>query len=468
MLNKFKNWKDNIAFAKNSYNAGIVTLVLIIVIIANMMLQQVAGTSMQIDLSDSNVYEISETSETLVSELDCEISFTVIAVEEYIDEMVVNFIDKYTEMSDKISLEWIDPILYPSALETYNTTENTIVITNESTGKSTTVAITDILYQDEMSYYYYGETIIEFDGDGLFTSAIYQVTNAVEYKIYNVTGHSEQSFSAGIEDLMTKNNVVIEELNLLTATEIPEDCDLLTIYSPENDITADEKTLVSDYLATGGDAMILYSESAPSTPNLDELLLDYGLEKADGYIADLERAYQGNGYYLIPYLTISGDMAIDITSESVLVINTLGFTETTPIRDTISVSTFMKTSAQGLAVTADAEVTGEFILGAVASETITAEDGTTDDARLTVYGGANIINSTITDQFVSLDNVQLFMNSVMANFENSTNISIEAKVIEESYNVVSDPNLYSLLFIIIIPLTVIFAGLVVWLQRRKR
>lgn len=468
MFKKIKENMANISFARNSYSAMTGVVVIAIVLILNLMLQQLVGTSGSIDISDTEIYDMTDITVELLEGLDTEISFTIIAEDAAVSDLVKNYIDKYTAMTDMISVEWIDPVLNPTSLETYNTTSSTIVIECEETGKSTIVSISDIYYLDEMSYYYYGTYTYYFDGEGLFTSAISQVTSTTEQKMYTVTGHGESTMSDSIYELLTKSSVTTEELNLLTTTEIPEDCDLLAIIAPTTDITDDEKTLLADYLASGGNVLIMLGSSTEEAPNLEALLYDYGLDVADGYIADQERAYQGNGYYIIPSLSVSGDLATDITTESVLIINTRGFEEVTPSSDTISVNSFMTTSDYGLSISEDAEVSGTYVLAAVATDTITLDDGTESEAMLTVYGSMNIISEDVTSAFATLENTTLFMNSVMANFEGSTNVSIDSIAIEDSYNVVENTYGYSLIFIVIIPVGILIAGFIVWNDRRKR
>ena len=75
-------------------------------------------------------------------------------------------------------------MLHPSALTDYDTTENTIVVSCEDTGKTTTVSFDDILVLDEYSYYYYGtESYTEFDGEG-------QLTGAVNYNVTDIYDHT--------------------------------------------------------------------------------------------------------------------------------------------------------------------------------------------------------------------------------------------------------------------------------------
>lgn len=464
-----KDKKFSIAFVKNSYSVVTIAVVIAIVVFANLILQQLVGSSLEFDMSNTEYYEISDITYDVLDGLEDEITVTVLADINSTDDLIVKFIERYAELSTMISTEWIDPVEYPSVLDTYGTTASSIIVECEATGKSTIISIGDMLYLDEMTYYYYGEYVYYFDGDGQFTSAVSQVTSDVDFTIYNVTGHGEAVFQDDIVDLMTKNSVTLEEsFNLLTATEIPEDCDLLTFYGLETDITADEATLLTSYLEGGGKILVLLGADDVDMPNMEGILADYGLQVEDGYIADYDRAYQGNAYYIIPNLSVSGDMATDMSTYSVLIINSKGFTEITPVRDTISVSEFMTTSDNAVAVTEAGETSGTYMLGAVATEDVTLDDGTETETRLTVYGTGYIIDSNLTSSFSTLENTTLFMNSIMANFDGAVNVSIEPKLIEETYNIVSDPSIYGAIFIIVIPLSILVAGFVVWNKRRRK
>ena len=48
--------------------------------------------------------------------MDKEISMKIIAVKENTDERIVTFLSKYAALSNKIHMEWIDPVLHPSVL----------------------------------------------------------------------------------------------------------------------------------------------------------------------------------------------------------------------------------------------------------------------------------------------------------------------------------------------------------------
>ena len=409
---------------------------------------------------------------------------TVLAVKDETDERITNFLSRYAALSDKISIEWIDPVLHPSALTEYETSENTIVISCDGTGKTTTVSFTDILVPDEYSYYYYGtETYTEFDGEGQLTSAVNYVTNDVEQTVYQTTGHGEGTLSDTITDLMEKNSYTLTEINLLMATSIPEDCDLLLMYAPTADLSEDEADLLGDYLEGGGKVMILSGDTSPADmPNLSSLLEEYGIEAADGYIADPARCYQGNYYYIFPELSVSGEMAAGISSQMVLLAYAQGMNLVDPERETISTASFLLSSDQSYAVTEDSQRQAAYALGVVATETVSTEDdGTSSDnetdseddstdtleSRLTVISAGSLIDPSITDTFPQLENTQLFMNAVTANFEGVQNLSIEAKSLGVEYNTVQHAGMFSFLVIFGIPAVILIGGFVVWMRRRK-
>ena len=452
-----------------AYSVGLTVLVIAVVIVFNLVVGQIPEAYRNLDVSSTKIYDISDTTTELLDSLDNEVDMKVLAVKDDTDERITTFLSRYASLSDKINVEWIDPVLHPSALTDYDTTENTIVISCEDTGKTTTVSFNDILVMDQYSYYYYGTTsYTEFDGEGQLTGAVNYVTNEADHTIYQTTGHGESTLSTTITDLMEKNSYTLSEVNLLMSTSIPEDCDLLLMYAPTTDLSEDEAQMLRDYLAGGGKVMILFGDtSSADLPSLAGVLSEYGIEAADGYIADPTRCYQGNYYYIFPELSVSGNLADNIFSEMVLLTNAHGMNLTDPEQDTISTTSFMSSSDQAYAVTEETQEQGSYTLGAVATETIESADEESTESRLTVISAGSLIDQSITDTFPQLENTQIFMNAVTANFEGVQNLSIEAKSLGTEYNTMQHTGLLSFLVIFGIPAVILIGGFVVWFRRRR-
>ena len=465
-----------------AYSVGVTAAVVAIVLVLNLIVGQLPEKYRSIDVSNTKIYEISDTSKTLLKNLDQKITMKVLANEEEADERIRTFLSKYSGLSKNISVEWIDPVLHPSVLEENDASENTIIVSCEETGKTTTVAFSDMIVTDMYSYYYTGTASeSEFDGEGQLTGAVNYVVNDAGQQVYRTIGHGEAALSSTITDLMNKNNYQVEEWNLLMEGSVPEDCELLLINAPTKDLTEEERTAIETYLGQGGDVMLLLGEkNAAEMPNFAALMKTYGMEPADGYIADPERCYQGNYYYLFPQLSLSDEMADGISSEMVLVINAHGFTVTDAARDTITTTAFMNSSDHAYAITEEKQTEGAYALGAVAVETIedetesestekseTTEDSETKESRFTVISAGSLIDAQITDTFTTLENTTIFMNAVTANFDGVENLSIEPKSLSIEYNTVQHIGVFSLLVIFGIPVLILVGGFVVWFKRRK-
>lgn len=470
-----------------AYSVGLTVIVIAIIIVINLVAGQIPEAYRNLDVSSTKIYDISDTTTELLDSLEEDVDMTILAVKDETDDRITTFLSKYDALSDHVSMEWVDPVLHPSALTEYDASENTVVISCEATGRTTTVSFDDILVPDMYSYYYYGsESYTEFDGEGQLTSAVNYVTNDVEKTIYQTTGHGEGTLSDTITDLMDKNNYSLTELNLLMTTSIPEDCDLLFMYAPTTDLSEDEAEMIGSYLDQGGNVMILLGETnAAELPNLEGILEEYGIQSADGYIADPQRCYQGNYYYIFPELSLSGDMADGISSEMVLLINAHGLNVIDPSRDTITTTSFMSSSDQAFDVTETTQEQGSYSLGAVAEESVSTsdDDSSSDDAdteessdesdteelmsRLTVISVGSLIDPQITDSFTQLENTTVFMNAVTANFDGVQNLSIEAKSLGTEYNTVQYTGLFSFIVVFGIPAVILIGGFVVWFRRRK-
>ena len=131
---------------------------------------------------------------------------------------------------------------------------------------------------------------------------------------------------------------------------------------------------------------------------------------------------------------------------------------------------------------ASEEVTSEAASEAESTEESTLEDVLTDisvgntdgwletpsaDSKLTVISASTMIDSSLIGNFTGIENLNEFINIVSSYFDDVQNVSIPAKSLSVTYNTVTGSSIWNALFIIIIPIFSIVAGLVVWIRRRK-
>ncbi len=443
------------AFRKGSYSTVIMVVIIAIVIAANVMFSKLPTAARNIDVSSNNLYSIGDTTHSVLDGLKNDVEIIVIKDKESTDKRISTLLAKYADYSDHIKVTYKDPVLYPSVLTTYDTEENNIVIKCDATDKTTKVAFSDIIVT---STSYYGSTYeTSFDGEGQLTKAIDYVSNENNKLIYTISGHGESNLGKNISELISKSNFNVKSVNLLVDNGIPDDCDMLICNQPTKDLADDELKLLIEYMENGGKMTVVLADTTTETPNFDALMADYGISKVNGYIADTERYYGQNVYQIFPNYS-SGDITGKFGSEEyTLLFGSLGLkVEKT---DGVTVDEFLTTSNKGAAVVGENDYTeGKYTLAAAATK---------DESRFTVFGSASIIDDKFTSYYTNLMDLQVFMNSITANFDDVSNISIDSISLQTTYNTIANGSGIGAIFIGIIPVALLILGFLRWFGRRK-
>lgn len=443
------------AFRKGSYSTVIMVVIIAIVIAANVMFSKLPTAARNIDVSSNNLYSIGDTTHSVLDGLKNDVEIIVIKDKESTDKRISTLLAKYAEYSDHIKVTYKDPVLYPSALTTYDTEENNIVIKCDATDKTTKVAFSDIIVT---STSYYGSTYeTSFDGEGQLTKAIDYVSNENNKLIYTISGHGESDLGKNISELISKSNFNVKSVNLLVDNGIPDDCDMLICNQPTKDLADDELKLLREYMENGGKMTVVLADTTTKTPNFDALMADYGISKVNGYIADTERYYGQNVYQIFPNYS-SGDITGKFGPEEyTLLFGSLGLkVEKT---DGVTVDEFLTTSNKGAAVVGENDYTeGKYTLAAAATK---------DESRFTVFGSASIIDDEFTSYYTNLMDLQVFMNSITSNFDDVSNISIDSISLQTTYNTIANGSGIVAIFIGIIPVALLILGFLRWFGRRK-
>lgn len=443
------------AFRKGSYSTVIMVVIIAIVIAANVMFSKLPTAARNIDVSSNNLYSIGDTTHSVLDGLKNDVEIVVIKDKESTDKRISTLLAKYADYSDHIKVTYKDPVLYPSVLTTYDTEENNIVIKCDATDKTTKVAFSDIIVT---STSYYGSTYeTSFDGEGQLTKAIDYVSNENNKLIYTISGHGESDLGKNISGLISKSNFNVKSVNLLVDNGIPDDCDMLICNQPTKDLADDELKLLREYMENGGKMTVVLADTTTETPNFDALMADYGISKVNGYIADTERYYGQNVYQIFPNYS-SGDITGKFGSEEyTLLFGSLGLkVEET---DGVTVDEFLTTSDKGAAVVGENDYTeGKYTLAAAATK---------DESRFTVFGSASIIDDEFTSYYTNLMDLQVFMNSITANFDDVSNISIDSISLQTTYNTIANGSGIGAIFIGIVPVALLILGFLRWFGRRK-
>ena len=171
-------------------------IVIALVVVINLVVGQLPSGITQIDASSQQLYTIGEDTENLVRSLDQDVTLYYVVTSGNENEYISRMLDRYQDLSSHLTVEKVDPELYPTFTSEYTdetVSDNSIIVV--SGDKNRVISSSDMLVQ-QLNYYTYSYQVTEFDGEGQVTSAIAYVTSDDLPILYQLTGHDEQSLGS--------------------------------------------------------------------------------------------------------------------------------------------------------------------------------------------------------------------------------------------------------------------------------
>lgn len=290
--------------------ATIFTILFIIaVVLVNMLLGYMTDRFVwEIDMTRENLFEISEDTKEVIDDLNRDVLITVLSDETtYRDstELLSNIyeiLQRYEALgAGKIKVRYISPNMNPKIFDQYNElgdlNNNYIIV--ESDLRKTYMAPTSLYnmeVDEETNTTYY----VGLRAEQSLTSALLFVTQESVNTACYVRGHGEDYFMDELDSLLTKMNYDVEEV-VLAQEEIPEECTLLIISSPDTDYSLDEVNKISDFLMNGGDAIVsITPETSTQLTNLNMLFEEWGVRYTSEIILDNYQSLSGYPMYVVP------------------------------------------------------------------------------------------------------------------------------------------------------------------------
>lgn len=159
--------------------------------------------------------------------------FTVIVAEDNRDTTLAQTLQRFDDLSEHISVEYVDPNVNPRFHLQYTDSSislNSLIVVSDK--RSKVIDYNDI-YETSYDYDYttggYSSSTTGYDGEGQVMSALDFVLSDTMPKLYMTTGHGEYSLSSTFTTAIDKENVDTEKINLMDYDAIPEDAQALLI-----------------------------------------------------------------------------------------------------------------------------------------------------------------------------------------------------------------------------------------------
>ena len=466
-------------FRSGVYAAALAAVVLVLVILVNLVVRAIPTKYTEFDLSESGLFTLSDSSKTVAKNIDTDVTIYYLAETGDEDVLITKLLNNYAAQNAHIRWEGKDPALYPTFAAQYgaqNSANGSLILTCGE--KSTVLDASDLYTEDYSNYYLNGSSSVTFDGESKLTAALYRLTSGEERHAYYTTNHGEQALTDTLKAALENQNLAVSALDLLSG-DIPDDCDLLIINVPAQDLASagallDEMSALRSYLEQGG-KLLVTTDSYNKTPNLDALLVEFGLSRTEGLVVEGDSSHVLNSYppyYLLPdYASAAESGILDGVDKNRKVLLqmaqgiTLTETENVISEALLTTSDSAYSKAAGYEMTTlekeDGDPDGPFTLAAYARREDT-------EAEVVWVNCGNMDNEGIYQ--VVPGNVS-FLQACAATLAGQENTAlIESKALDAAPITVANSTSVGLglVFVILLPAAVLaVGGVVVVLRRRK-
>lgn len=471
---------------------GIVIAVIAIVIVLNIICSLLVGRfpNLKLDMTANSSYALQEDTADYVSHLSKNVKVTILMNMDDFESggsymvQTVNLLEKMESGSNgKLKLDYVDLTENPTFTSAYpdvdwtDSSANYLMVV-ECGEQYRVLKADDCFEYDEEAYYYYGS--MQFTGSKVeqaVVTSMLNVTTDDKVVVDMITGNNEQDSSA-IKTLLENNAYQVNEISLATQ-ELEEDATIAVLYAPSVDLDEEAVSKLSGWLDNDGKygRTLIYVPTAdmPATPNLDELLNEWGMSVDRGYVFETSNDHLVSNSSPYAFLVDYTDYYTEGLKNSGIPV-VVSDTHAVNVTDESKAHAILNTSEKAGIYPLDAEenwdyndaIKGEPI--SVAAEGIKSNTDETE-SKLVVFGSYMMFNSKIMN-FNSYNNSSYLMNLInTVSGKDDTGITIETKTMESTELGVADVatrSVIMVIFVIVIPITVIVIGLVLWIRRRNK
>ncbi len=424
--------------------------------------------SLSVDITENQLYEISSVTEDIVSSLESEL-LNITVFSQYDDYIFVlrEMLKRYDQF-EHVKVSYVDPYNNPLVVNSlrqqgFSIGEGDIVISSGSRVKH--LQVKDLFLFDES-----GEVVIGIQAESAITNALFSVDNDTSIAVLFTEGHNERP-SNGLISLFEQNNATVSRASL-AVTDLSEEIDLVIIASPTRDISVDEELMINRYLQKGGSVMVFLEPTINPLENLEHLINAWGIGSYNNVVFE-KSAYIANNpinvipmYYKHEMNTMFNDNAYFVIMPSTMALYPVEnyALSIKPVLLSSSTSYAKESLLFDTSIYSEQDESGPFLL-AMTSQ-LELQGG--DEARVFVSGSRKIYSDDLLEvqNYGNRDFISQAINWLV---ETDTVVSIHSKSMQPQTFVVFpwQQRLWTIVCTIIIPVSILFVGLIVYLRRRK-
>lgn len=467
--------------------AVVLVATILLNVVVSLMSDKLPG--MSIDLTSKGAFQLSETSIKLAQNVKKDLKITFLddkqsyrskASSNTYYAQVMAIAEEYGKYNNKISAEYISIVDNPNFENKYPqetlSADNIIVSCGD---KYRILDQYDIF--NVKSYYSTYSYIASSKAEEAFDGAILSVTSTESTKLAIVEDNSTEDFTY-FKNILEQNNYELVSVKL-EQEDIPKDAKMLIVFTPEKGFSKAAAKKIRTYLENnkeyGKNMLYIPSSKTYKTPNLDEVLSDWGITVGDGLAYELESSsvYGRNMYDGILCYMGSNAFTSKFDDNSAPVISS--YARPITLDSDAETQSLLQYSSKSGVCPSDADdsydftgnAKGNIIIAGYGVNGIFANDKKSSDKISTVFvfGSSTMFEKTILASTYSDQKYILAMLSESCGRVDQE-ISVEAKELTQ-YDVQIDNNSASVIGLVCyvgLPIAVICAGLIVFVKRRNK
>lgn len=457
-------------------SSAIIAMAVVLVIVVNVFVSVLnSKLPLKIDLTSNKMYELSIKTKEYLENYDTPVDIYILAGETEQDNNIREVLDKYSAANKNINVTNINMTSNPTFGKKYvkdgkSLQLNSVII--DSGDKFKTYTMTELYGVNAQTGQY-----TSLNAENKITSALKYVSSEIQQKAYFIKGHNENAFD-GAKTKLESENFEIGEVNTLT-NEIPPDVDMLILAKPTADFSKDEITKIDDYLQKGGNMQIYLDVDSKNLSNLyDYLKSSWGIGVSDSIVIETDTSKSVSLSGSSMSLVVPNIKPYEFTNSIIDNQRTLAYfpysrltTQEFETNGDISVMPVLTSSEKAYTTTnyenvskVGGEQDGEY---AVSELSVDAKHA----SSIYVSGNTMLLTideSTLTNNY-GLANYDYFMNLTNFMLDNEESFSVDEKTLVNNVITLSDlgQKIIFMVVVIIMPVTVLIIGLIIWIKRRN-
>ena len=470
---------------KYKINSWVITAVVVIaVLLVNLIVSTVATkVPLKIDLTEEKIYDLSDETKEKVKSLDKEVKLFVLSPENSTDTRVKEYISRYTQLTNKIKVQYIDVYKNQSMLQKYQQEGEKIDyydIILEYGDKYRIISYSTI----KQSLQAIGDSYIEtFKLEAKLTNGLMYVTGKVsENNFYFLEGHGElhEDYATNLKNIIESKDNALKTISIANSP-IPEDADVIASVIPSVDFSAEECEKLDEFLDNGGKFMVIYTPGIKECPTLESYLKEWGITPDRGIVHEKDENMTGGASYILVPELIEHEITSNIISLKLpvaFITPSMGFGISEKNTQGATVTSLAKTSNNSFITSDMTKEAPEFSEGdrkgpvdlfVLSEKEVTNKNGENKKAIVCAIG--NPVLFEVTSEMTGNGANSELAEKTVSYLTNSTDaLEISSKIITTGlYTRPTDSEMRFLIytFVWIIPVVLLLLGIIIWIKRRR-